>query len=117
MNRATRVQAALPAEPRALRGEAGEEIDSFTSMFGGPPGEDQRVARKARMKAERRTQLTEKQRSRGTAVRTSQINFRCSPAFRDLVAGMAKHLDCSIADVMDEALQLLASAKGYQGAG
>lgn len=117
MNRATRVQAGLPAEPRAQRGETGEEIDSFTSMFGGPPGAEQRVARKTRKKAERRTQLTEKQRSRGNAVRTSQINFRCSPAFRELVAGLAKHLDCSIADVMEEALQMLASAKGYQGAG
>ncbi len=92
-----------------------EEIDSFASMFDGPPGEKQRAARAARVKAERRTQLTEKQRKRN-AVRTSQINFRCSPAFRELAAGMAKHLDCSIADVMDEALEMLAKAKGYGGA-
>ena len=26
---------------------------------------------------------------------------------------MAKHLDCSIADVMEEALEMLAGAKGY----
>ena len=94
----------------------GEEIDSFLAMFAGPPGDRQREARKARMKAERRTQLTEKQRSSRTArtaVRTTQINFRCSPAFRELAAGMAKHLDYSIADVMEEALDMLASAKGY----
>jgi len=93
-----------------------EEVDSFASMFGGPPGEKQRAARTARKKAEKRTQLTEKQRKRGgNAARPDQINFRCSPAFRDLVAGMTKHLDCSIADVMDEALQMLAKAKGYGG--
>jgi predicted HicB family RNase H-like nuclease len=90
-----------------------EEIDSFASMFDGPPGEKQREARKARMKAERRTQLTEKQRKRGDGgVRTTQINFRCSPAFRELAAGMAKQLGCSIADVMEQALELLASEKG-----
>jgi predicted HicB family RNase H-like nuclease len=94
-----------------------EEIDSFASMFDGPPGERQREARAARKKAERRTQLTEKQRKRagGNAVRTDQINFRCSPAFHELAAGMAKHLGCSIADVMEEALQMLASSKGYGG--
>jgi hypothetical protein len=94
-----------------------EEIDSFASMFDGPPGDRQREARAARKKAERRTQLTEKQRKRGgSAARTDQINFRCSPTFHALAAGMAKHLDCSIADVMEEALQMLASAKGYGGA-
>ena len=54
--------------------------------------------------------------SRRNGARTSQINFRCSPAFRELAAGMAKHLHCSIADVMDEALEMLAKAKGYGGA-
>jgi hypothetical protein len=93
-----------------------DEVDSFAAMFNGPPGERQRAARKARIKAERRTQLTEKQRKRNP-VRTTQINFRCSPAFRELVAGMAKHLDYSIADVMEEALQMLAGAKGYKGTG
>jgi hypothetical protein len=92
-----------------------EEVDSFASMFDGPPGAKQRASREARKKAEKRTQLSEKQRKRG-AVRTDQINFRCSPAFHQLAAGMAKHLDCSIADVMDEALQMLAKARGYGGA-
>lgn len=50
-------------------------------------------------------------------MRTTQINFRCSPAFRELAAGMAKHLECSIADVMEEALDVLASAKGYKKGG
>jgi hypothetical protein len=91
-----------------------EPIDSFASMFDGPPGEAQRKAREARSKAERRAQLTAKQRSRG-AVRTAQINFRCSPAFHQLATNVAKHLDCSIADVMEEALGMLATAKGYKG--
>jgi hypothetical protein len=95
-----------------------DQVDSFASMFPGPPGERHREARNARVKAERRMQLTEKQRRRGgNAVRTTQINFRCSPAFRELAAGMAKHLKCSIADVMEEALDVLASAKGYKQKG
>jgi hypothetical protein len=92
-----------------------DQVDSFTSLFPGPPGDQQREVRKVRVKAERRAQLTEKQRKRGgNAVRTTQINFRCSPAFRELAAGLAKHLECSIADVMEDALELLASAKGYK---
>jgi hypothetical protein len=91
-----------------------EEVDSFAQMFAGPPGETQRASRQARAKRERRTQLTAKQRKRN-AVRTAQINFRCSPKFKDLVAGLAKHLDCSIADVLEEAADLLAEKKGYGG--
>ena len=76
-----------------------EQVDSFAALFpGGPPGELQREARKARIKAERRTQLTEKQRKRGgNAVRTTQINFRCSPAFRRARGGDGQApgvLDC-----------------------
>src|SRR5262245_39334093 len=95
-----------------------EQVDSFAKLFPGPPGDQQREARKSRIKAERRAQLTEKQRRRGgNAVRTTQINFRCSPAFRELAAGMAKHLECSIADAREGALDLLASAKGYKRKG
>jgi hypothetical protein len=95
-----------------------EDVDSFASMFGGPPGENQRTRREARKKAERRTHLTDKQRKRGgNAVRTAQINFRCSPAFKEHAAGMAKHLNCSIADVMEEALDMLAAARGYSKGG
>jgi hypothetical protein len=91
-----------------------EDVDSFAQMFAGPPGEKQRKSRQAREKRERRTQLTAKQRQRG-AIRTTQINFRCSPEFRELVAGLAKHLDCSIADVLEDAAHMLADAKGYGG--
>jgi hypothetical protein len=44
-----------------------------------------------------------------------RINFRCSPEFKELVAGLAKHLDCSIADVLEDAAEMLAKAKGYEG--
>jgi hypothetical protein len=92
-----------------------EKVESFHTMFAEPPGELQREARKARIKAERRTTLSERQRRRGdNAVRSTQINFRCSPAFRELAAGVARHLECSIADVMEEALDMLANAKGYK---
>ena len=91
-----------------------EEIDSFVSMFSGPPGDKQRKARKARLKKERRTQLTEKQRRRG-ATRTEQINFRCSPEFRALVAKLTQQLDVSIADLMERALDLLATEQGREG--
>jgi hypothetical protein len=91
--------------------EAGRAGASWCKLLWGV---GQCEARKVRVKAERRAQLTEKQRKRGgNAVRTTQINFRCSPAFRELAAGLAKHLECSIADVMEEALDMLASAKGY----
>ncbi len=88
-----------------------EDIDSFAAMFAGPPGEAQREARETRARKERRTQLTEKQRRRG-AVRTAQLNFRCSPAFKQRTALMAAQLDCSIADLMEMAIEELARAKG-----
>jgi hypothetical protein len=83
-------------------------------MFGEPPGEKQRASRQERAKKERRTQLTAKQRKRG-GVRTTQINFRCSPEFRELVSGLASQLNCSIADVLEEAANMLADAKGHEG--
>ena len=73
-----------------------------------------REARKTRMKKERRTQLTEKQRQR-TATRTDQINFRCSPEFRAEVAVFCKQLDISIADLMERALDLLKKEQSVQG--
>jgi predicted HicB family RNase H-like nuclease len=91
-----------------------EEIDSFVSMFNGPPGDKQREIRKTRMQKERRTQLTEKQRRRG-ATRTEQINFRCSPEFRKQVAKLTKQLDISIADLLERALELLATEQGREG--
>jgi hypothetical protein len=90
---------------------ADESVDSFAALFAEPPSSG-RKARETRIQKERRAQLTDKQRNRG-GVRTTQINFRCSPAFRDLAHAMAKHRDGSIADVMEEALEMLAKATGY----
>jgi hypothetical protein len=88
-----------------------DKVDSFAEMMLSVPS-SRRQAREKRTQKERRAQLTERQRNRG-GVRTTQINFRCSPAFRVLARGMAKHLDASIADVMEEALEKLAKDKGY----
>jgi hypothetical protein len=92
-----------------------EKIESFEQMMLAVPA-SRRKARKARIQKERRTQLTDKQRNRG-GVRNAQINFRCSPAFREFAHAMAKHLDCSIADVMEEALEMLAKDKDYKAEG
>ena len=90
-----------------------EAVESFASMFaagfGAQPG---RVEK--RMRAEKRSNLTDKQRKRG-AVRPAQINFRCTPGFKALAAGLAKHTDASIADVMEEALAMLAKSKKFEG--
>ena len=91
-----------------------EAIDSFESMFSGPPA-SRRQAREARVQKERRTQLTEKQRGR-SGVRTAQINFRCSPEYKARLHAIQEHLDgMAIADIQEEALELLAKAKGFKG--
>ena len=90
-----------------------EDVESFASMFAAGFGaQPDRIDK--RMKAEKRSMQTAKQRKRG-AVRTSQINFRCSPEFRALASGLAKHCDVSVADVMEEALAMLAKAKRFKG--
>jgi predicted HicB family RNase H-like nuclease len=91
-----------------------DEIDSFAAMFSNGLGDHQRKAREERAEKERRTQQSDKQRRRG-AVRTTQINFRCSPAFREQATAMAAQLDCSVADVMERALELLAHDVGSTG--
>lgn len=80
-------------------------IDDFASMFAGSLGDAQRQKRAARAQAERRAQMTDKQRKR-TAVRTKQLNFRCSEAFLTGVKGAAKRRNMSIADVLEAALAL-----------
>lgn len=90
-----------------------EAVESFASMFQtGYAAEPARIVK--RQRAERRSAQTDKQRKRG-ATRTAQINFRCTPAFKQLAADLAKHCDASIADVMDEALALLAQSKKFSG--
>lgn len=96
----------------------GEEVDSFIAFFpNGAPGEERRAERKKRAKKEKRTQLSPKQRKRG-GVRTTQINYRCAPAYRDLISALAKHLDCSIADVAEDALEAFADqVEGFKREG
>ncbi len=86
-----------------------DDIDSFAAMFPGPPGEDRRVAREVRARKERRTQLREKQRRR-KAVRTTQLNFRCSPEFKERTARLARRLEMCIADAMEAAIAELEDA-------
>lgn len=90
-----------------------EAVDSFASMFqAGFAAEPERIVK--RQRAERRSSLTPKQRKRGAA-RTAQINYRCTPAYKQLASDLAKRCDASIADVMEEALALLAKAKRLSG--
>lgn len=91
-----------------------EEVDSFATMFTEPPGKAAREAREQRAKKERRTQLTDKQRKRG-GKRTRDISFRCSQEFIDLVHTLKTQLDCSIADVLEEAAHMYAESKGIRG--
>jgi hypothetical protein len=88
-----------------------EAVESFASMFrAGFAAEPERIEK--RQRAERRSNMSEKQRKRG-ATRTTQINYRCTPAYKGLATALAKHCDASIADVMEEALALLAKAKKF----
>jgi len=92
-----------------------EEIETFASMFPTPPGEAQRAARVERAKKERRTQMTDKQLKR-TAERTTQINFRCSPAFLANAKATAEAMTkaaarkISVADVLEDALTMYMQA-------
>ena len=93
-----------------------DEIE-FRSMFkgGSKIGDGHRV--EARAKAERRSTMTAKERARGGKGRSRslQMNFRCSPAFKALAAGLAKDMGVSVADVLEEAVHGLAKKKGYAG--
>ena len=92
-----------------------EEVDNWLEHFRDLKPSTRRKEREARAKQERRAQLTEKQRERGIAVRTEQINFRCSAAFKAKTHAMKTHkgADRSIADVLEQALNLLAKHEGY----
>lgn len=73
--------------------------------------------REDRAKKERRAALTEKQRHPGhkRAVRTTQMGFRCAPAFHKFTKELAAHMDCSVSDVVEEAVYLLAKNKKFKG--
>jgi hypothetical protein len=82
-----------------------EQIDSFLSMFRRPT-----AARKERLAREIDAHKTPAQLSR-KAERTSQVNFRCSPRFRDRLKAVVEAEDSSMADVLEKALELYEAAK------
>lgn len=100
------------------RGNAAEI--EFASLFSASTRFAAKTNTSARVKAERRAAMTEKQRTRGASGRTLQINFRGSPAFKKLASGLARHMaakldkNVSLADVIEKAIYALAKAEGYR---
>jgi hypothetical protein len=90
-----------------------EEIE-FASLFS-----SSRYGAKAktekRLQAERRAAMSDKQHSRGGRARNVQMNFRSTQAFKEFTTGLAKHLDVSVADVIEEAVRAYAKAKKFGG--
>lgn len=98
-----------------------EDEADFASLFqASRPASRDRT--KLRVEGERRSAMTDKQRSRGGSARSDQMNFRCTPAFKAFASGLAKHMTTaggkpvSIADIFEEAVATLAKKKGYKGA-
>ncbi|MBS0240346.1 MAG: hypothetical protein JSR89_18190 [Proteobacteria bacterium] len=102
---------------------AEEEEAEFASLFSASAKFASKTGTERRVKAERRAAMTDKQRTKGGSQgRTIQMNFRCTPAFKRLAAGLCGHMaaqsgnDVSTADMLEEAVKLLAKQKGYKGA-
>lgn len=92
----------------------GEDEIEFASMFGAKFTANAAV--EPRRKAEKRATMSDKQRARGGGrARSVQLNIRCTPAFKALSAGLASHMDVSVADVLEEAVEALAKKKGFTG--
>lgn len=91
-------------------------IDSFASMFEGAPGQGQRVKRETRARKERRSQMTAAQLRR-KALRTEQVNFRCTKAFKKHLSALAKQRDLSIADLMEAVFTQLPDWPGQKEEG
>jgi hypothetical protein len=79
-----------------------EEEAEFASLFEASRSAS-KVRTKGRVEAERRAAMTDAQRSRGGRARSAQINFRCTPALKTLVTGLAEHM--SVAAGEDVPLQ------------
>lgn len=85
--------------------EGTDFLVAFQSTFAAPERTQERL------KAERRAGLTPKQRAaRKPTMRTAQINFRASKELKALSETLAQHLDISIADLMEKALQDMAKS-------
>lgn len=106
----------------ATEDRRGSEAEvEFASLFSASTRFATKTNTSARVKAERRAAMTEKQRTRGASGgRTLQINFRGSPSFKKLAMGLAGHMTAktgksvSLADVIEKAVYALAKAEGYR---
>ena len=78
-----------------------DKIDSFASMFAGVGFAESGERVKKRADQEKRQNLSDKQRARA-AIRTAQLNFRCSPAFKDRMAKITRERGVSMADLFEE---------------
>lgn len=87
---------------------ADDEGLDFAAAFAGAFGSLDQT--QSRLKAERRAGLTPRQRAR-KAVRVVQVNFRAAPETKALAERLAAHLDCSVADIMEQALHALAAER------
>jgi len=65
-----------------------------------------------RLKAERRSQMSDRQISRGGRVRDVQMNFRTTAATKALAAKLADKLGASLAEAIELAISELASRNG-----
>jgi hypothetical protein len=91
-----------------------DDLQAFAAMFPAAKAEgfvDPNRLKK-RAKAEKRSQMSDRQISRGGRIRTEQMNFRCTPAHKALTARLADALGISQADVVERAVQELARAIG-----
>jgi len=83
----------------------------FISLFG-----NGRYASKTRteerLKAERRSQMSDRQLSRGGRARSAQMNVRTTPAVKQLAAKVAAKLGTGLAETLELAISELASQHG-----
>ncbi|MGD9806454.1 MAG: hypothetical protein AB7E81_24120 [Hyphomicrobiaceae bacterium] len=90
---------------------SGENVDSFLSMFTRKPDPRQRLER--RHDREKDASKSRAQLNRRKAERTAQINFRCSPAFKDRLKDIVDLEGSAMADVLERALELYAASEEH----
>lgn len=84
-----------------------DQVESFLSMFSRKP----KSRLEQRRESEADAQKSPKQLNR-KAERTAQVNFRCSPDFRDRLKDVVERQNSSMADVLEEALALYLKSLG-----
>lgn len=91
--------------------EGADFLSAFKGAFGRATPETKKHLGE-RLKAERRAGRTPKERSRGGKglARPVQINFRASKETQATLKALADSLDCSIADVIEQAVFGMAKA-------